>query len=566
MDLPHVMNEEAAGLALSGLAAACGATLTGDHAEDVTVTSALIVEPGEPYEAVPGTLVLAVGARGPAAATAVTTAAAAGAAAVAIRLGAGAPDVPDALRAVAEAVGVPVIALPADVRWERVEAELRRAREKGTAERRTRAPHHRADLFSLAQTVATLTFGVVSIEDSAHRVLAYAGPGEEADEPRRQSILGRHCPEPYLALLREAGVYRRIRAGGEVVAVEARPDRDMRRRRVIGVGAGGRPLGTIWVQEGSRPLAPGTDDALRGAARLAAPQLIDHYYEGDAAARLASRADLAHSLLTGRFNSGALAAHLGIDPSSAAFVVAFDLREAPGPGDTSEDTARQEARRSEAAEIIAVHAASARRDTLVAQACGQIYAMLPAPAAAGPQAPADDDAVLVRWATEVVTALRLHLRTPVQAVVAGRARSLEDIPRVKLRGHHALEIMTRTPQAPVGTHDALTASLMVRDVLRLLEGHEEIRHAALESLTAHDAEQGTRLADSLLRYLDAFGDVTGAARTLNIHPNTLRYRVRRAAALTGLDLDDPEHRLAAMLQLRLGRDGGAAPSDPFPVG
>ncbi|MFF3883777.1 PucR family transcriptional regulator [Streptomyces sp. NPDC001914] len=103
-------------------------------------------------------------------------------------------------------------------------------------------------------------------------------------------------------------------------------------------------------------------------------------------------------------------------------------------------------------------------------------------------------------------------------------------------------------------------------MLRLLEGHGEIRHAALESLTAHDAEQGTRLADSLLRYLDAFGDVTGAARTLNIHPNTLRYRVRRAAALTGLDLDDPEHRLAAMLQLRLGRDGGAAPSDPFPVG
>jgi hypothetical protein len=28
--------------------------------------------------------------------------------------------------------------------------------------------------------------------------------------------------------------------------------------------------------------------------------------------------------------------------------------------------------------------------------------------------------------------------------------------------------------------------------------------------------------------------------TLNIHPNTLRHRVRKAVAMTGIDLDDPE--------------------------
>ncbi|MFJ2295605.1 helix-turn-helix domain-containing protein [Streptomyces sp. NPDC087894] len=48
-----------------------------------------------------------------------------------------------------------------------------------------------------------------------------------------------------------------------------------------------------------------------------------------------------------------------------------------------------------------------------------------------------------------------------------------------------------------------------------------------------------------------------------VHPNTCRYRVRKAASLTGRDLDDSEHRLAAMLQLRLSR-GPSAPR-PFPV-
>jgi len=46
--------------------------------------------------------------------------------------------------------------------------------------------------------------------------------------------------------------------------------------------------------------------------------------------------------------------------------------------------------------------------------------------------------------------------------------------------------------------------------------------------------------------------------------NTLRYRVRRAVALTGLDLEDPEHRIAAMLQLRLSHDAPRA--SPFPGG
>jgi DNA-binding PucR family transcriptional regulator len=57
---------------------------------------------------------------------------------------------------------------------------------------------------------------------------------------------------------------------------------------------------------------------------------------------------------------------------------------------------------------------------------------------------------------------------------------------------------------------------------------------------------------------DAFGDVRAAAARLYIHPNTLRYRIRRAQELTGLDLSPPQQRLLAALQLRLSPGGGAA--------
>jgi DNA-binding PucR family transcriptional regulator len=44
-----------------------------------------------------------------------------------------------------------------------------------------------------------------------------------------------------------------------------------------------------------------------------------------------------------------------------------------------------------------------------------------------------------------------------------------------------------------------------------------------------------------------------AARTLTVHPNTLRYRVRRAVAVAGLRLGDPRARLVHHLALHAAR-------------
>jgi DNA-binding PucR family transcriptional regulator len=56
---------------------------------------------------------------------------------------------------------------------------------------------------------------------------------------------------------------------------------------------------------------------------------------------------------------------------------------------------------------------------------------------------------------------------------------------------------------------------------------------------------------SVRAYLDAFGDVRTAAGELHVHPNTLRYRLRRARELTGLDLGDQSTRLVVALALRV---------------
>ncbi|TGB14861.1 PucR family transcriptional regulator [Streptomyces palmae] len=71
-------------------------------------------------------------------------------------------------------------------------------------------------------------------------------------------------------------------------------------------------------------------------------------------------------------------------------------------------------------------------------------------------------------------------------------------------------------------------------------------------LAAYDARhRGGALVATLRAYLDHFGDVPAASRSLNVHANTFRYRLRRLREVCGIDLDAPDARLLAQLQLRL---------------
>lgn len=68
-------------------------------------------------------------------------------------------------------------------------------------------------------------------------------------------------------------------------------------------------------------------------------------------------------------------------------------------------------------------------------------------------------------------------------------------------------------------------------------------------LREHDLRRGTELARTVRCWLDEAGDVTAAAARLLVHPNTLRYRLKCAQAVTGTSLDDPAARLELHLRL-----------------
>ena len=60
-------------------------------------------------------------------------------------------------------------------------------------------------------------------------------------------------------------------------------------------------------------------------------------------------------------------------------------------------------------------------------------------------------------------------------------------------------------------------------------------------------------ATDIVRAIEEHGNLTRTAKRLHIHRNTLLYRMDRIKEISGLDLDNPETRLAVYLALRIRR-------------
>jgi DNA-binding PucR family transcriptional regulator len=154
-------------------------------------------------------------------------------------------------------------------------------------------------------------------------------------------------------------------------------------------------------------------------------------------------------------------------------------------------------------------------------------------------------------AREVVEAARGHLELRVHAALGEVAPALAEVAVSRADADRVLDAMVRGDlPGDVAAHADVRPRLLLAEILGFLDERKRLRDPRLDKLAEHDAAHGHILIPSLLAFLDALGDVRGAAERLNIHPNTMRYRVRRAVEISGIALDDPVERLLAELQLR----------------
>jgi hypothetical protein len=91
---------------------------------------------------------------------------------------------------------------------------------------------------------------------------------------------------------------------------------------------------------------------------------------------------------------------------------------------------------------------------------------------------------------------------------------------------------------------------------RALAGDPLARAELVEDVFRPLAGAGGHILETVASYLESAGSLEATARLLFVHPNTVRYRLRRGAELTGVSPTEPRGAFRLRVALVLGRLGG----------
>ncbi|ASR37876.1 DNA-binding protein [Prauserella marina] len=489
------------------------------------VADVVIAEPGATGHLGAGDLVLAVAAGKPEEASALIEAGAKhGSAAVLAKPPlVGRP----ALRRAAERAGIGLIEVHAATSWAQLvwllrtvldaiadESEPLENGEEGNA----------GDLFQLADAVASVVDAPVTIEDTNSRVLAYSERQDLTDPARVATIMGRRIPDDVLTRFRSRGVFRDLSKGRQTIFVPGQRDGTLP-RLIVPIRMGGELLGSMWAVVAG-PVADERAAAFADTAPVVALHLLRRRAHADVRRR--ASAELLRALLRGELGTRKAVAELDLADEPHRVVVIET---------TAGETVDGEGLRLALLERIS-HGIG-RRFT-AAEDGGLLYAVVA------------DSGRTSAWAQlrDALAGIPSGRKTGALRAAAGSAAPLGELARSRRQAEETLGLLragvldTKVPcfeevWTELALHRAATAAQAA--------GITEL--GPLDAIRAYDTANATDYVETLFEWLRHPGDPRAAAKALRIHPNTLRYRMRKLLDIVPLDLDHPDVRLALLSQL-----------------
>ncbi|HEX6342796.1 helix-turn-helix domain-containing protein [Umezawaea sp.] len=477
---------------------------------DVELRGVALHDAAERTPAAPDDVLLGLGI--PSAAAAARLVGSTGAAVVVLH---GRPPLDEKVLAAARRSGAAVLLVDPSVPWSQLAS---------VAQTLVLGGQRSGDLFAVADAIAAVVGGPVTIEDQQSRVLAYSYRQQDVDQVRVQTILGRKVPEEARAALDSYGVFAHLALSDEPIFVP-RLTEQLGERLVAAVRAGRELLGSVWV-EVDGPVDASRAAALVDGARTSALHLLRARASADLERQ--AEADLVIALLDTPSGAPAALARLGL-PLVDLRVIAVQAH----VGDADHGAA-----------LLAFERATAgfgwSRPGRSALFGNVLYTVVPC---------GDSAAVAVEWVRS------LERELPAEATVLAGIGGAADAVQVSASRQEADECLALSAGEPV-VYDTAWARVLLHRLAAAADSGRLPARGPVAELLRHDREHGTAYAETLRAWLAAQGDTREAARALSVHPNTLRYRMQRMAEVTALPLDDPEQRLAMAIALAVHGERG----------
>ncbi|MDQ0244935.1 DNA-binding PucR family transcriptional regulator [Bacillus fengqiuensis] len=391
-------------------------------------------------------------------------------------------------------------------------------------------------LEEFADVVSEVLHCPITIEDANHRLIAYSTHDERTDPARISTIIGRRVPEKVINNLWKEGVIPALLKSREPVRVKTMDDIGLGDRVAVSIWKKEEVLGFIWALEVEKPLNEQDLTLLKQAAEAAKNKLLQ--LQARKTKKEEHFQEFFWKLLTGHIQSNEEITDnflkFQITPSPFFAVVVLQFQE-----DVTNEEEKQISYLLQTNQRLKIALYTIDHHQLIL-----LISLNPT------------EQPLNKLNDFVETFVhKMEERFGVKQIKPAFSSIYSDYQKVEKAYREALTVLSMKEKFPSEVKDIHgyqnLGIYQFIDILLEKRTNDGYENHALTKLHEYDQKHNSDLIDTLEVFLNKDDNVNEAARALNVHTNTLNYRLKRISEIGEINLKDPNQKMTLYLDLKL---------------
>ncbi|MFB3160968.1 PucR family transcriptional regulator [Neobacillus sp. 179-J 1A1 HS] len=391
-------------------------------------------------------------------------------------------------------------------------------------------------LEEFADMVSEVLHCPITIEDANHRLLAYSTHDDRTDPARIATIIGRRVPEKVINSLWKEGVIPSLLNSREPVRVKTVDEIGLGNRVAVSIWKNDEVLGFIWALEIEKTLGDEEMDCLKRAADATKNKLIQ--LQNRKNKKEEQYQEFFWQLLTSHLSSNEEIINkfhaLQISPPTLFGVAVFQFSKELGREDE-----KQIAYLLKTIQLPKILLHTIDHQQLI------LFIAL-----GGNQQPVNKLNAFCE-----LFVVKMKERFGIESIVQGYSSVYCDLGKVEKAYKEArtvLSVKRKFPSEAKEIHGYQSLGIYKYiDVLIEKASTDQNENYSLKRLQEYDKKNNTDLVETLEVFLNKDSNVHEAANALNVHTNTLNYRLKRISEIGEINLKDPNQKISLYLDLKL---------------
>ncbi|WP_226669460.1 PucR family transcriptional regulator [Metabacillus litoralis] len=397
--------------------------------------------------------------------------------------------------------------------------------------------YHFERLEDVADKISEVLQCPITIEDVNHRLLAYSTHDDCTDQARISTIIGRRVPEKVINSLWKDGTIPQLLKTDEPVRVGQIDEVGLGNRIAISIWKNNEVLGFIWALEIEKHLEENELLLLKKAAQAVKNKMLN--LQVRKTKKEERNQEFFWKLLTGHISSETEIT-TGFQELNLSLPVPFTIVVFKFPHELNDTAEKKLSYMLQTTQQVNIIFHTIDFDELVI--------LLSSKGAS----PLTD---IKQFTTHMLH--QLHERYSFKNVMASIGGIFTNPTFIENSYKEAEAVLTVKKKFPLETNELTSFSELgiyqYLDILYDLRKQSDYVNYSLQKLKQYDKQHSSNLVETLEVFLNLDSHVHDASKALNIHVNTLNYRLKRISEIAEINLKNMNQKLTIYLDLKLDR-------------